>query len=86
MNESVVRARQEQGALFVTRLHQRLIWTTFYGRFRAMSLAGLIAKISKKGACLELWMVSGDAAPRAVSKTGLGSVVSPLDVEFQAMA
>ena len=36
--------------MFVTRLHQRLIWTTlsWNGRFRATSPAGLIAKISKK--------------------------------------
>ena len=48
----------------------------------ATSLAGLITKKSKKGACLELWMLSLDAAPRAVSKTGLGSVIGPLDAKF----
>jgi len=39
-------------------------------------------QIFEKGACLEPSMAPLDDAPRAVSKTGLGSVVSPLDAEF----
>jgi len=38
----------------------------------------------EKGACFELWMPPLNAAPRAVSKTGLGSVIAALDAEFWA--
>ena len=38
----------------------------------------------EKGACLELWMPPLNAAPRAVSETGLGSVIAALDAEFWA--
>ena len=50
----------------------------------ATSLAGLTAKNSKSVLVLELLMSPLDAAPRFVSKTGLGSVIAALDAEFWA--
>ena len=49
-------------------------------------LAGPIAKMLHKSPCLGLATVGSDAVPRAVSKTGLGSAVGPLDAEFYATA
>jgi len=44
----------------------------------------IVCQKNGKSACLEPWVVPMDASPRAIFKTGLGSVVAALDAEFRA--